>query len=511
MQVQHFTAEDYMRLMLTSQVYDIAIKTPLDSMQKISSRYQNNLFIKREDRQTVNSFKIRGAYSMLMHLNDAERTQGVVAASAGNHAQGVALGATHLGIKALIVMPKKTPTIKIDAVKGFGGNILLYGDNLSEAMQKALEISRLENKVFIPPYDHPFIIAGQGTVGLECIQQCPSMDKIFVPVGGGGLISGIAVILKQLNSKIQIIAVESEDSACLHAALKANTPVPLKYVGLFADGLAVRQIGDEPFRLCTQFIDDIVTVNDTEICTAVKDIFDDIRAIAEPSGAVALAGAKKYITQHKITGENIVTVLSGANTNFHKLRYISEMCIQGEHHEALLSVVIPEHKGSFLEFCQHLQPYTVTEFSYRSKQNTITAHVFINVQIQDKTQKDELISILRDFMYEVHDISDDAIAKTHLRYMLGGNNIDTKRHEELYQITFPEEKGAIIKFLTTIAAQWNISLFHYRNQGIDYDDILVAFQLNALQERDILDAKLRTLGYRFKNVSQSLAYQDFLC
>ncbi|MFI3256275.1 MAG: threonine ammonia-lyase, biosynthetic [Psittacicella sp.] len=507
MNTNTFNSNDYMRFMLTSQVYDLAIKTPCVPMLKLSKRVNNQVFIKREDTQVVNSFKIRGAYSMLAKLTKEQQLKGVVAASAGNHAQGVALSAKHLKIKALIVMPEKTPSIKVDAVKNFGGEVLLFGNNFDDAKNKAIEISKEKDMIFIPPFDHPLVIAGQGTIGLECLQQCPDVDKIFVPVGGGGIAAGIAVIVKQLNPKIKVIGVESSESACLKAALEAGKPVVLKRVGLFADGVAVKQIGNETFRLCKEYLDDVITVSEDEICASIKDIFDDTRAIAEPAGAVSLAGVKKYISQHNICNEKIINILSGANLNFHRLRYVSERCEIGENQEALLAVKIPEESGSFLKLCENLGNTNITEFSYRYLNNS-QARVFMGLQIQNSKQKEIIIEALEKKEFNVKDISNDDVAKTHIRYMIGGTS-SSQNPEKLYQVIFPEEKGALIKFLNTIGKKWNISLFHYRNHGANYGDILIGFQVQE-SEYELLNSKLKEVGYQYTDVTNSLAYDNFL-
>ena len=356
---------DYLRRILSSNIYDLAQVTPLQKMEKLSARLKNNIFIKREDRQPVHSFKLRGAFAMISNLSKAQKEAGVIAASAGNHAQGVALSAKHLGLRALIVMPQNTPSIKVDAVRGYGGEVLLFGANFDEAKAKAMELAEELNMTFVHPFDAPDVIAGQGTIAMELIQQRGDLDRIFVPVGGGGLIAGIAVLIKQLIPEIKVIGVESKDSACLYAALKAGQPTDLERVGLFADGIAVKRIGEETFRLCQQYVDDVVLVDNDQICAALKDIFENVRAVAEPSGAASLAGLKKYVKEHQIEGENLACILSGANLNFHTLRFVSERCEIGEKHEALLAVTIPEQRGSFLTFCQILGNRAVTEFNYR--------------------------------------------------------------------------------------------------------------------------------------------------
>ena len=497
---------DYLRRILSSNIYDLAQVTPLQKMEKLSARLKNNIFIKREDRQPVHSFKLRGAFAMISNLSKAQKEAGVIAASAGNHAQGVALSAKHLGLRALIVMPQNTPSIKVDAVRGYGGEVLLFGANFDEAKAKAIELAEQLNMTFVHPFDAPDVIAGQGTIAMELIQQRGDLDRIFVPVGGGGLIAGIAVLIKQLIPEIKVIGVESKDSACLYAALKAGQPTDLERVGLFADGIAVKRIGEETFRLCQQYVDDVVLVDNDQICAALKDIFENVRAVAEPSGAASLAGLKKYVKEHQIEGENLACILSGANLNFHTLRFVSERCEIGEKHEALLAVTIPEQRGSFLTFCQILGNRAVTEFNYRHADDR-NACIFVGVRINGSQEKMEIIKELQQNGYNVEDLSDDDIAKTHIRYMVGGRAASIK-NEKLYRFEFPEQKGALLKFLKALT-NWDISLFHYRAHGADYGDILAAFTMETGSEAE-LTHHLEQLGYRFQDVTDSLSYRYFL-
>lgn len=497
---------DYLRAILSSKIYDLAQVTPLQKMEKLSERLGNHISIKREDRQPVHSFKLRGAYAMISNLSPAQKNAGVIAASAGNHAQGVALSAKHLGLRALIVMPQNTPSIKVDAVRGFGGEVLLYGANFDEAKAKAIELSQELNMTFVHPFDHPLVIAGQGSIGMELLQQNADLNYIFVPVGGGGLIAGIAVLIKQLMPEIKVIGVESKDSACLFYALQAGQPVDLERVGLFADGVAVKRIGDETFRLCQKYVDDVVLVDNDEVCAALKDVFENVRAVAEPSGALSLAGLKKYVAQHNLEGKNLACILSGANLNFHTLRYVSERCEIGEKHEALLAVSIPEQKGAFLKFCQIIGNRAVTEFNYRHADDQ-QACIFVGVRISGNAEKLEIIKDLQQNGYPVTDLSDDDIAKTHIRYMVGGRPTSIHQ-EELYSFEFPEQKGALLKFLQTLE-NWDISLFHYRAHGADYGDILAAFVVNS-SEKEAFQQDLEKLGYRYQNVSDSPAYRYFL-
>lgn len=504
---QQPTGSEYLRAILSAKVYELAQVTPLQLMPKLSERNGNQIYIKREDRQPVHSFKLRGAYAMIAGLSAEQKANGVIAASAGNHAQGVALSAKHLGLKALIVMPQSTPSIKVDAVRGYGGEVLLYGSNFDEAKAKAIELSQSKNMIFIPPFDHPAVIAGQGSLAMELLQQNTHIDRIFVPAGGGGLLAGVAILIKQLMPEIKVIGVESKDSACLYAALKAGKPVDLERVGLFADGVAVKRIGDETFRLCQQYVDDMVLVDSDEICAAMKDIFENVRAVAEPSGALSLAGLKKYVKTHNIQGETLVNVLSGANLNFHTLRYVSERCELGEKHEALLAVTIPEQKGSFLNFCHILGNRAVTEFNYRYA-DAKNACIFVGVRITGETEKQEIISQLQQGGYDVLDMSEDDVAKTHIRYMIGGRS-SSQLKERLYSFEFPEQKGALVRFLEMLGTQANISLFHYRAHGVDYGDILAGFHIDESQLANF-NQHLQALGYVYQDVTDSTAYRYFL-
>ena len=491
---------------LGSRVYEAATVTPLQKMGKLSERLHNNIWIKREDRQPVNSFKLRGAYAMISSLSDEQKQAGVIAASAGNHAQGVALSAKQLGLKALIVMPQNTPSIKVDAVRGFGGEVLLHGANFDEAKAKAIELSKSKQMTFIPPFDHPLVIAGQGTLAMEMLQQVADLDYVFVQVGGGGLAAGVAILLKQFMPEIKIIGVESKDSACLNAALEKGEPTDLAHVALFADGVAVKRIGDETFRLCQKYLDGMVLVDSDEVCAAMKDLFENVRAIAEPSGALGLAGLKKYVKQNNLEGKNMAAILSGANLNFHTLRYVSERCEIGENLEALLAVTMPEQPGSFLKFAHVIGNRAVTEFSYRYADNQ-KACIFVGVRTINEAEKADIIADLTKNGFDVEDMSDDDIAKTHIRYLMGGRV--SNRNERLYSFEFPEQKGALLKFLEILGKRWNISLFHYRAHGADYGNILAAFQLEEKDNAEFEQA-LAQLGYVYEDVSESKAYRYFL-
>ncbi|KLV02923.1 threonine ammonia-lyase, biosynthetic [Photobacterium aphoticum] len=498
----------YLREILRAPVYEVAQITPLQPMKRLTARMGNQIQLKREDRQPVHSFKLRGAYNMMAQLTEAQRQAGVIAASAGNHAQGLALSGQQLGVSATIVMPRTTPDIKVDAVRSFGGKVVLHGSNFDEAKGHAEQLAHEHGYTFIPPFDHPAVIAGQGTIGVELVQQNGHLDYIFVPVGGGGLAAGVAVLIKQLMPNIKVIGVEAEDSACLRAALDAGEPVTLGQVGMFADGVAVKRIGEETFRLCQQYLDDSITVSSDEICSAVKDIFEDTRAIAEPSGALSLAGLKKYVDQQQLHDKQLAAILSGANLNFHGLRYVSERCELGEKREGLLAVTVPEQPGAFLNFCHILGGRAVTEFNYRYSDAQL-ANVFVGVRLlQGQEELDSIIADLRKGGYPVVDLSDDEMAKVHVRYMIGGRPSKPLK-ERLYSFEFPEYPGALIKFLNTLGTRWNISLFNYRNHGADYGRVLCGFEL---EEADLLSftSHLRELGYRWKDETNNPAYRFFL-
>ena len=502
------TGAEYLRHILRAPVYEAAIVTPFQDMTRLSERLGNKVQLKREDRQPVHSFKLRGAYNMVASLTDAQKQAGVITASAGNHAQGIALSGSLLNIKAIIVMPTTTPDIKVTAVRNFGGEVRLHGSNFDEAKAEAERLSAEHGYTFVPPFDHPLVIAGQGTMGMEMLQQNGHMDYIFVPVGGGGLAAGVAVLVKQLMPEIKVIAVEPEDSACLKAALDAGEPVVLDQVSMFADGVAVKRIGEETFRLCQQYIDGHIAVSSDEICSAVKDIFEDTRAIAEPSGALALAGLKKFAEQNKLQDKQLATVLSGANTNFHGLRYVSERCELGEKREGLLAVTIPERQGAFLEFCNIIGGRAVTEFNYRHNDESL-ANIFVGVRLQGGQEElEHIINDLRDGGYPVVDLSDDEMAKLHIRYMIGGKPSKPLK-ERLYSFEFPEYPGALIKFLDTLGTHWNISLFNYRNHGADYGRVLCGFELGD-DDLAQFSTHLRELGYQCKDETDNPSYKFFL-
>ena len=504
----HTEQLDYLRRILLAPIYDVAVETELTPLTKLSTRLNNQIYLKREDQQPVHSFKLRGAYNKLSRLSEAECIHGVIAASAGNHAQGLALAASKLGIKATIVMPKTTPDIKVDNVKRFGGEVRLVGHSFNEAQAASLEYAKAENKTLIHPFDDVDVIAGQGTVAKELLQQLPHADVVFVPVGGGGLLAGMAVYLKQLSPNTKIIGVEAEDSACLKAALNAGKPVDLKQVGLFADGVAVKRIGQHTFDLIQKYCDGVITVTTDEICASIKDIFEQTRVIAEPAGALSLAGLQKYCLTSK-GNESLAAILSGANMNFHTLRYVSERCELGEKKEAILAVTIPETKGSFKVFCQTLGNRAITEFNYRYNGEK-SANVFVGVRLSgSESERNELLNELVSANYIVNDFTDNELAKLHVRYMIGGKNSIKAMNERIFSFEFPEHPGALEKFLDAMGGLFNITLFHYRNHGAAFGQVLAGFDVHCDKENEFFE-HLNALGYQFQEATDNLAYQSFL-
>ncbi len=501
--------DKYIKEILTSRVYDVARESPLEEVPGLSGRLGNRLLLKREDLQPVFSFKLRGAYNKIASLPEDERKRGVIAASAGNHAQGVALAARELGIRARIVMPKTTPDIKVNAVRNLGGEVVLHGSSYDDAYDHAIKLAAEEGMSFIHPYDDRDVIAGQGTVAMEVLRQyAGDIHALFVPVGGGGLIAGMAAYVKSLRPEIKVIGVEPDDAPSMHHALAAGKRVSLEHVGIFADGVAVRRVGEEPFRIAKQCVDEVILVGTDEICAAIKDIFDDTRSIAEPAGALAVAGAKRYVQRDGIRGETLVAVLSGANMNFDRLRHVAERAELGEQREALLGVTIPERPGSFRQFCSVIGLRAITEFNYRYS-GPEAAHVFVGVQMQaGKGEKDELIARLRAAEYPVVDMTDNEMAKLHVRYMVGGHARQVD-HELLYRFEFPERPGALLRFLTRMGQSWNISLFHYRNHGADFGRILVGMQVPPPERKEFLRF-LDELGYSYREETGNPAYELFL-
>ncbi len=499
----------YLTRILKARVYDVARETPLDPMPALSARLDNEVLLKREDLQPVFSFKLRGAYNKIVHLRPAQRERGVIAASAGNHAQGVALSAQRLEIKALIVMPRTTPPIKVNAVRSFGARVVLHGDTYDEACAHARVLAGENGMTFIHPYDDPDVIAGQGTIAAEILHRdAEGLHALFVPVGGGGLIAGIAAYVKALYPKIRVIGVEPDDAPCMHTALKHNRRVTLDQVGIFADGVAVRQVGKEPFRIARECVDEVILVSADEICAAIKDIFDDTRSIAEPAGALAVAGLKKYIQRKSLRHRRLIAIDSGANINFDRLRHVSERAELGERREALLAVSIPEQPGSFLKFCRLLGKRGITEFNYRFA-DPKRAHVFAGIQLNEgEEEKNELIRQLRAQRYPVIDMTDNEMAKLHLRHMVGGHGFNVA-DEIVYRFEFPERPGALLRFLSCIGQRWNISLFHYRNHGAAYGRVLVGVQVPS-GDKQALQSFLDNLGYDYWDESANPVYALFL-
>lgn len=503
--------QSYIDRIRAARVYDVARETPLELAPNLSRRLRNNIWLKREDEQSVFSFKLRGAYNKMVQLAPEARARGVIAASAGNHAQGVALAARKLGCQAIIVMPLTTPQIKINAVRNLGGEVVLEGDNYDAAYAHArvLEIER--GLTFVHPYDDPDVIAGQGTIALEVLKQRPGhIDAVFVPVGGGGLIAGIGAYLKQLRPEIRIIGVEPEDADAMDRSLKAGERVTLDHVGIFADGVAVRRVGEETFRLAQQCVDEMIIVSNDEICAAIKDIFEDTRSILEPAGALSVAGAKKYLERSAgRTGAELVAIASGANMNFDRLRHVSERAEIGERREAILAVAIPERPGSFRQFCATLGNRNITEFNYRYA-DPASAHVFVGLQTPDGAHRDidVLVAQLRESGYDALDLTDNEIAKLHIRHLVGGR-APNALHETVYRFEFPERPGALMNFLHKMGATWNITLFHYRNHGADFGRVLVGMQVPPSEQSAFADF-LANLGYDYAEETANPAYRLFL-
>ena len=499
----------YVEKILKARVYDVALETPLDPAPNLSRRLGNRVLLKREDLQPVFSFKLRGAYNKIIQLSPEVRARGVIAASAGNHAQGVALAAQRLGIRALIVMPKTTPEIKVNSVRSFGAETVLHGNTYDDAYQHAVKLAAEQALTFVHPYDDPDVIAGQGTIAMEILRrQAGDLHAVFVPVGGGGLIAGISAYVKYLYPAIRVIGVEPDDAACMYRALEAGERVTLDQVGIFADGVAVRQVGEEPFRIARQCVDEMILVTPDEICAAIKDIFDDTRSIAEPAGALAVAGLKKYVQREGIRDQVLVAIDSGANMNFDRLRYVAERAELGERREALLAVTIAECPGSFRRFCDVLGLRGITEFNYRYADPS-QAHVFVGVQMHgDEAGKNTLIEKLLGMGYPVTDMTDNEMAKLHIRYMVGGRATQVQ-DERVFRFEFPERPGALLRFLNRMGERWNISLFHYRNHGADYGRVLVGIQVPASDEV-AFQTFLRELGYPFWEESDNPAYSLFL-
>jgi threonine dehydratase len=501
-------APDYLERILNARVYDVAVETPLDLAANLSARIHNRVFLKREDMQPVFSFKLRGAYNKMANLPAAALKRGVICASAGNHAQGVALSAQRLGVRAVIVMPATTPQIKVDAVRARGGEVVLAGESYSEAHAHAVELEKRDKLTFVHPYDDPDVIAGQGTIGMEILRAHPQpIHAVFCAVGGGGLVAGVAAYIKRLRPETKIIGVETTDANAMAQSLAAGQPVTLKQVGLFADGTAVKRVGDETFRLCQQYVDEVVEVDNDAICASIKDVFEDTRSILEPSGALALAGAKAYVQRHKLRDKSLVAVASGANMNFDRLRFVAERAELGEQREAVLAVTIPEQPGSFRKFCQLLGNRNITEFNYRYA-NAKQAHIFVGVTVHHRGEVAHLTELLERHQLPAVDLTDDEMAKTHIRYMVGGHAPQAE-NEVLYRFVFPERPGALIDFLSRLRSDWNISLFHYRNHGADFGRVLAGMQVPPGDQAGF-DEFLRQLGYEYIDETGNPAYRLFL-
>jgi threonine dehydratase len=504
---------DYLQKILTARVYDVAMETPLEIANTLSQRMENRIYFKREDMQSVFSFKLRGAYNKMAHLPPAQLKRGVICASAGNHAQGVALSAAKLGCRAVIVMPTTTPSVKIEAVKGRGGEVVLFGDSFTDAYNHALTLEKKLKLTFVHPFDDPYVIAGQGTVGMEILRQHPDpIHAIFVAIGGGGLISGIAAYVKAVRPDIKIIGVQTTDSDAMARSIQAGRRITLPDVGLFSDGTAVKLVGEETFRITRALVDDIILVDTDAVCTAIKDIFQDTRSIVEPAGALAVAGAKAYIeraknTRKPIKNQSLITIACGANMNFDRLRFVAEMADVGEAREAVFAVTIPEEHGSFKRFCEVVGPRNVTEFNYRIS-DAKSAHIFVGIQTSSADEPAKIAKTFEKNGFSTLDLTHDELAKVHIRHLVGGKS-SLAQDELLYRFEFPERPGALMRFLSTMNPNWNISLFHYRNQGGDVGRILVGLQVPK-KEMKTFRAFLDNLGYRHWDESKNPLYKLFL-
>ncbi len=506
------SAQEYLRRILTARVYDVAVESPLEAAPKLSERTQNRVLLKREDLQPVKSFKLRGAYNKMARLPRDELKRGVIAASAGNHAQGVAMAAQRLGCRAVIVMPVTTPQVKVEAVAARGAEVVLHGDSYSDAYVHAVELQAKHKLTFVHPFDDPDVIAGQGTIAMEILRQHNPGDDgpihaIFVPIGGGGLIAGVSAYVKAIAPEIRVIGVQTTDSAAMKRSLDAARRVSLHDVGLFSDGTAVRQVGEETFRLCREFVDEVVLVDTDALCAAIKDVFQDTRSILEPAGALAVAGLKAYAAREKLKGRTLVAVASGANMNFARLRFVAERTEVGEAREALFAVTIPEERGSFRRFCELVGKRSVTEFNYRISDDR-SAHVFVGIGTGSSGDNERIAKLFRGHGYATIDLTHDELAEEHIRYMVGGKSA-LAEGEVLYRFEFPERPGALMKFLTSMAPGWNISMFHYRNQGADYSRVLVGLQVPTSERREFAHF-LAELGFRHWNETGNPAYRLFL-
>jgi threonine dehydratase len=499
---------DYLQKILTARVYDVAVESPLEPAATLSARLHNRVLLKREDAQPVFSFKLRGAYNKMANLSRRERAKGVIAASAGNHAQGVALAAQRLQCEATIVMPVTTPHIKIAAVAARGAHVVLHGDSYSDAYAKALELQKKSGATFVHPYDDPDVIAGQGTIGMEILRQWQApLHAIFVAIGGGGLIGGIGAYVKRVRPEVRVIGVQPEDSDAMARSLEAGRRVSLAHVGLFADGVAVKEVGKETFRLARQYVDEVIRVDTDATCAALKDVFEDTRSVLEPAGALSVAGMKAYVERTGVRDQALVAIACGANMNFDRLRFVAERAEVGERREAILAVTIAERPGSFRAFCRLLGKRSVTEFNYRYADPKV-AHLFVGIEVADRGETDALQKALKRHRIEAFDLTDNEMAKLHVRHLVGGH-APAAEHEILYRFEFPERPGALMRFLDSMSAGWNISLFHYRNHGADYGRVLVGMQVPPADKREFRRF-LDRLGYDYVEETANPAYRMFL-
>ncbi len=502
------TAADYLKKILTARVYDVAIESSLEVAPDLSRRTGNQVLLKREDQQPVFSFKLRGAYNKMVNLSPEQRARGVICASAGNHAQGVALSARRLGCKAVIVMPVTTPRLKIDAVKALGGEVVLFGDSYTDAFGESQRLETERGLTFVHPFDDPDVIAGQGTVAMEILRQHQGpIDAVFVAIGGGGLISGVAAYIKAVRPEIKVIGVQTADSDAMVQSVKAGKRVTLKDVGLFSDGTAVKLVGKETFRLTRALVDDYVIVDTDAVCAAIKDVFQDTRSILEPAGALGVAAVKQYAQSHGLKGRTFVAITCGANMNFDRLRFVAERAEFGEQREAIFAVTIPEERGSFKRFCELVGPRAVTEFNYRISDAKV-AHVFVGIAIPKRAEAAKIAKSFVRHGFATLDLTDDEMAKEHLRHMVGGRS-ELAENERLFRFVFPERPGALMRFLAALHPDWNISLFHYRNQGADYGRILVGIQVPASDDAAFGEF-LRTLAYPCVEETMNPVYRLFL-
>jgi len=513
MTTEHLKPADYLKKILTARVYDVAVESALEPAHALSQRLHNTVLLKREDQQSVHSFKLRGAYNKMAHLTPEQLKKGVICASAGNHAQGVALSAKRLGTRAVIVMPTTTPRLKVDAVRGFGGEVVLFGDSYSDAYTHSLELEKQQGLTFVHPFDDPDVIAGQGTIAMEILRQHQGrLDAVFVAIGGGGLISGVANYIKAVRPEVKVIGVQMNDSDAMMQSVVAKKRVTLPDVGLFSDGTAVKLVGEETFRISRKLVDEFVTVDTDAVCAAIKDVFVDTRSIVEPAGALAVAAIKQYVAAHKTKGETYAAILCGANMNFDRLRFVAERAEVGEEREALLAVTIPEARGSFRRFCELIGnlpggPRNVTEFNYRISE-AAQAHVFVGLTTHGKGESIKIAANFSRHGFAALDLTHDELAKEHIRHMVGGHS-KLAQDERLLRFVFPERPGALLKFLSLLRPGWNISLFHYRNQGADYGRILVGLQVPETDNADFAEF-LNTLGYPYVEETANPVYRMFL-